>query len=74
MYEINDFHLAMGQYDNYRLAIIELQQNRTVYLAITEDTWNGFFQKYFIQKIVQTKEIRFIIFQPDSEIIIQWIH
>ena len=63
----------MGQYDNYRLALEELAQERQVLLAIHLKIWNTFFQRPFIQKVIQVKAVSFIIFDSETETIVQWI-
>jgi hypothetical protein len=47
---LSDFHLAVGQFLNYRLALEELESDRILYLAIPDDIYNTFFQDSFIQK------------------------
>jgi predicted ATP-binding protein involved in virulence len=70
---VSEFHKALGQYENYRLSLEELDPTRTVWLAIPDEAWNDFFQRPFIQKAINRHQIELIIFNPDIEIIIQWI-
>lgn len=70
---VSEFHKALGQYENYRLSLEELDPTRTVWLAIPDEAWNDFFQRPFIQKAINRHQIELIIFNPDNEIIIQWI-
>ena len=70
---VTEFHKAMGQYDNYYLSLAELEPDRTLYLAIPENAWNDFFQRPFIQKVIQVKAIKIVIFEPIQQIILQWI-
>ena len=70
---VTEFHKAMGQYDNYCLSLAELEPDRTLYLAIPENAWNDFFQRPFIQKVIQVKAIKIVIFEPIQQIILQWI-
>jgi hypothetical protein len=51
----------------------ELDPTRAVWLAISDEAWNDFFQRPFIQKAVNRHQIELIIFNPDNETIIQWI-
>lgn len=69
---IHAFHKATGQYDNYLLALEEIAPERLLYLAIPEDIWNGYFQERFIQKVVNRKNIKLIIYNPIEDIIVQW--
>lgn len=45
---IFDFHLALGQFLNYRLALQMKEPDRRIYLAIPLDTFNSFFQEMFV--------------------------
>jgi XisH protein len=69
---IHAFHEATGQYDNYLLALEEIAPERLLYLAIPEDIWNGYFQERFIQKVINRKNIKVIIYNPTEDIIVQW--
>lgn len=40
---VNEFHLALGQFLNYRLALKRLDPQRVLYLAIPVDTYETFF-------------------------------
>jgi glucose-6-phosphate 1-dehydrogenase len=69
---IHAFHEATGQYDNYLLALEEIAPERLLYLAIPEDIWNGYFRERFIQKVINRKNIRIIIYNPIEDLIVQW--
>lgn len=70
---VSEFHKAVGQYENYRLSLEELDPLRKIWLAIPDEAWNDFFQRPFIQKAILRYQIEFIIFDPYKEEIIQWI-
>lgn len=70
---VSEFHKAIGQYENYRLSLEELDPDRTIWLAISMMAWNDFFQRPFIQKAVKRYKIELLIFDPENEIILQWI-
>ena len=58
----------------YRSILRRFSPDRKLYLAISEDVYNDFFQKTAIQDIVSDQTIYLIIFDPDREVIIQWIN
>ena len=70
---VSEFHKALGQYENYRLSLEELEPDRTIWLAIPVLAWNDFFQRPFIQKAIQRHKIELIIFDPENQTILQWI-
>lgn len=69
---VTDFHLAIGQFLNYRLALEELEPDRILYLAIPNDIYQNFFQDSFIQKVIDNYSIKLIIINPQQGEIILW--
>ncbi len=70
--DINDFHVALGQYLNYQVFLHEAESNRTLFIAVPEDTWFDFFQNRVIQKICQQHKIRFLVYNSLLEEVILW--
>lgn len=70
---VSEFHKALGQYQNYRLSLEELDPNRQVFLAIPQAIWNNFFQRAFIQKAIHRYSLQILIFEPENQTISQWI-
>lgn len=71
--DINEFHTALGQYLNYCQALEEKQPERTVYLAVPDETYKDFFQLPFIQRSIQRYQMKLITYDPKKEEIRQWI-
>jgi hypothetical protein len=69
---INDFHTALGQFLNYRLALQMTDPSRILYLAVPTDIFNAFFQERFIQAAIVQYELRIIVYDPKEEEILQW--
>ena len=69
---ISEFHTALGQFFNYRLALEEKEPDRELYVAVPLNTYNDFFSLQFIQKVVQTT-LKLLIYDEQSEVISQWI-
>ncbi len=69
---INDFHAALGQFLNYRLALQMTDPDRIIYLAVPTDIFNVFFQEHFIQAAIDGSELRIIVYDPKLEEILQW--
>jgi hypothetical protein len=44
---ISEFHKAVGQFLNYRLALKHQEPDRSLYLAVPEDTYQTFFKIEF---------------------------
>lgn len=70
---IYEFHAALGQYINYRLALNEQDEKRTLYMAIPVDKYTAFFELPFIQTVIESCRVNLIIYDPKKEIIVKWI-
>jgi hypothetical protein len=69
---LTDFHVALGQFLNYRLALQMTEANRALYLAVPFDTFDSFFQERFVQEAVKLYQLKLIIYDPIAEVIIEW--
>jgi XisH protein len=70
---ISEFHMAVGQFLNYRVALEEQQPNRFLYLAVPIGVYRKFFRLPFVQTIIKRFEISLIVYDPASEVILSWI-
>ena len=69
---ISDFHTALGQFFNYRIALEEQDPNRVLYLAVPSGTYQSFFQKKFVQIVVERSYLKLIVYDPIDEVIVTW--
>ena len=69
---ITDFHGALGQFLNYRLALQMSESDRTLYLAVPLDTFDSFFQEKFIKEAVKFYQLKLLIYNPAEEVISKW--
>jgi hypothetical protein len=70
---ISAFHVAIGQFINYRLALEDEESDRKLYLAVPEGTYDQFFQYAFIQKSISRNQIPIVVYSTSSPRIIRWI-
>ncbi|RCJ14917.1 fatty-acid oxidation protein subunit alpha [Nostoc sp. ATCC 43529] len=70
---ITEYHAALGQFLNYRLALELSEPDRTLHLAIPITFHQAFFQREFAQLSVERYQIKRLIYDPVQEIIVQWI-
>jgi hypothetical protein len=71
---ISDFHIALGQFLNYRLALEAQESDRSLYLAVPEETYATFFHLPFGQLAVQRYQLKLIVYDAVQQEIIQWIN
>ncbi len=69
---LTDFHAALGQFLNYRLALEMTDPERILYLAVPLDTFDSFFQERFVQESVKNYQLKLIIYEPQQEVITEW--
>jgi len=71
---ISEFHTALGQFLNYRVAIeVSSEPERMLYLAVLTDTYQMFLRFEPAKTVIERYEIRLIIYNPTREAIDQWI-
>ena len=71
--EITEFHLALGQFLNYRVGLKKKHIERTLYLAVPLETYQDFFLEEFTQISLQEYQVKLLVFDPENEVIVQWI-
>jgi hypothetical protein len=69
---ISDFHAALGQFLNYRLALQMSEPDRILYLALPVDTYESFFHEVFVQEAVRVYQLKLMIYDPIQEAILRW--
>ena len=69
-----DFHLALGQFLNYRLVLEASERERILYLAVPIAAYELFFQRDLPQASVRQYRIKLIVYDPVNEVIVKWIN
>ncbi|MFO5528800.1 MAG: XisH family protein [Cuspidothrix sp.] len=70
---ISEFHNALGQFINYRTALSRKQPERILYLAVPITTFETFFKLELIQLVIQSQNIKLLVYNTKQEVIEQWI-
>jgi hypothetical protein len=70
---IHQMHEALGKYGVYSTAISILYPDWSVYLAVPKTTYEIYFIKPFIQKIVEKYQVRLIVYDFENQTIVSWI-
>jgi XisH protein len=69
---ISEFHTALGQFINYRGALRQRDPERILYLAVPLTTYTTFFQLDFPREMVEENEVKMVIYNVESEVIVEW--
>jgi hypothetical protein len=67
------FHVAVGQFVNYKVMLEKLEPDRRLYLAVPDVMYETLFRSEFAQAVIAKQEISLIIYNPEEEIIEQWL-
>jgi hypothetical protein len=68
-----EFHLAVGQFINYRFLLNKVEPDRTLYLAVPVETYETFFRRETVREMTQAYGLKIAVYNPDLEAIDQWI-
>ena len=70
---ITDFHVALGQFLNYRTALREKEPERKLYLAVDTETYDDFFTLPFIQLQKKEFQLKVVVYDTETKEIVRWI-
>jgi XisH protein len=70
---INEFHRAVGQFNDYSVALEFNDPLRVLFLAVPLDTWIRFFQQPLIQRSLERIQAKVLVYNPFEKTIVQWI-
>ena len=68
-----EFHLAVGQFVNYRFLLNKVEPDRELYLAVPGETYETFFRRETVREMTQAYRLKIAVYNPDLEVIEQWI-
>lgn len=64
---ISEFHTAVGQFFNYKIALEQLEPERVLYLAVPNDIYCNFFTDSFVQKVIARLQIKLLVFVVEKQ-------
>ncbi len=68
-----DLEEALGQIVLYRFLLRENEPDRELHLAIREDVFQNFLTLPHVAALLKAEQVRLIVFDPQTEEILQWI-
>lgn len=71
--EIADLKDAIGGFIMYRAVIHCLEPDRTLYLAVRDGVFTALFEEPIGKLLIEAEKLKLVIFNPETERIIQWI-
>lgn len=67
-----EFHTAVGQYINYRYALVDFGYEQTLYLAVPFYIYDDFFTQPFIQSVIQRSQVNLLVYDDEKEEVVRW--
>lgn len=64
---------ALGQYILYYDILNRLEPNRSLYLAIRQETFTDLFEEPIGKILLENQRLRLLVFDSEQEVILQWI-
>ena len=71
--EMADLEQAIGQYTVYHDVLSRAEPERALFLAVNEEVYNNLFEEPIGELLLENQRIRLIVFDPQTEVIRQWI-
>ncbi len=69
---LTDFHLAIGQFLNYRVALKAREPERKLFLAVPNTAYASFFQKEFAYMVIAEYQLEIFVYDIENEVIVTW--
>jgi XisH protein len=70
---ISELEKTMGQLQLYQWALETQEPTRQLFLAISQTIYIKHFQKPIFQLAIKRNRINLLVYEPASEVILQWI-
>ncbi len=71
---LHDFYEALGQFKFYWYALQKFEPTRKLFLAVSTDTYQNFFDESFVREVVEAESLHIIVFNPLDDTIDSWIN
>lgn len=70
---ISEFYHALGQFNFYQQAVEEKMPERSLFLAIPDDTYEDFFSDPFVTRLISRHHVNMIVYSIELKKIVSWI-
>jgi hypothetical protein len=71
---ITEFHHALGQFLNYRLALTVKEPKYKLYLAVPANIYHSFFQRQLPRLAIKEYQLKLIVYSVPHLEIVKWIN
>ncbi|MBX7170876.1 MAG: hypothetical protein K1X72_07960 [Pyrinomonadaceae bacterium] len=71
---LSELEKALGQFIIYRFAMRKKEPDRQLFLAVEKEIYNEFFLNADVLELVESEDLRILIFDKVKEVIVRWIN
>jgi hypothetical protein len=71
---LSELEKAVGQFIIYRLAMRKEEPERELFLAISEKIYNKLFLNPDVIELIETEDLKVVVFNEANEVIVRWIN
>ncbi len=68
-----DLEHALGQYGLYRVAMIDAEPDRLLFLGVSDRVYDQLFADRFGQLVIEQMQVRLLVFEESTQRVVQWI-
>lgn len=72
--DVDEFEDALGQFLLYKLALLEKESARQIFLAMPSDFYKGLFDDAFFQQVLKVYQVHLLIYNIKLNAIEEWIN
>ncbi len=69
---VSAFHNALGQFNNYQVALERKEPDRALYMAVPETFYINYFNNYHMKRVMERFDLKIIAFNVDNQNIVEW--
>jgi XisH protein len=70
---VADLQQALGQFIMYRMVLAERQPERTLFLAVPGDVYDGFLSEPLGRRMMERFRLKVMVFDPATGRVLRWI-
>jgi hypothetical protein len=70
--EMSDLEKAIGQYIVYHDVLAQVEPDRELYLAVSQEVASGLFEEPIGELVLRNNRVRLLVFEPEAEAIVKW--
>jgi len=71
---LSELEKAVGQFIIYRLAMRKEEPERELFLAVGEKIYNKLFLNSDVIELIETENLKVVVFNESKEVIVRWIN